>query len=608
MDGIELSQDVGTRRLASILALDICDFSKLSEENEKIAVAVARRMRTLVIDASEKFEGRLFNEVGDAFYLEFSSAAQTMACAREILKKVSADSELKSLANTKVRIGLHTGDVYVQEDGNLLGHGVNIASRLQQSAQAGSILASKNLIDSLSTKEPRKRFRRRVPLKNIKQQMVAFDIHGNEANNLAKWWASFKIAAQRRSRLIIFGLSSLMFAGISWVVLNNRTTEINPSAVAATLYHLKQTPYPIENVFAALNKTNSFEGALLKLTTEYDAAESTMNNREKINLLHQIAALAVNRNSPEAEKAYRKILAINTDPEALLQLAIILRKRGDIVQARDLLRRGRDAANQIQYSPVRILLAIDIEFAFINGLYGPNGNANSEGTETDFLNSEKQLAEIAASERIAPLIDLRLRAKYGRLKLQHLRQYNSDSSSLIADNPEDYLHIIEELEALIDAQENYKFLYDLSDSFATLSTIQSFVGQYETAILTLERAIEIEEILQRPSMMIRPHANLAYIYAVWETQDPELRENRFEKAIYHIDQVRQISNNENRQNREYYNLYIMALIENGRGNQIDACRLLKTSRSQWPKASLPNQLLEHLDRDFGCGAFAPQTR
>jgi class 3 adenylate cyclase len=39
-----------------------------------------------------------------------------------------------------VRIGLHVGEAIAAENGDLLGHGVNVAARLQQMAEPGSAL------------------------------------------------------------------------------------------------------------------------------------------------------------------------------------------------------------------------------------------------------------------------------------------------------------------------------------------------------------------------------------------------------------------------------------------------------------------------------------
>ena len=63
--------------------------------------------------------GRVFNTAGDGFMLEFASS----------LVAVKAALELAETCEPKVRVGVHVGDVMVQPNGDLLGHGVNVAAR-----------------------------------------------------------------------------------------------------------------------------------------------------------------------------------------------------------------------------------------------------------------------------------------------------------------------------------------------------------------------------------------------------------------------------------------------------------------------------------------------
>src|SRR6185312_11059531 len=47
-----------------------------------------------------------------------------------------------SVCEPAVRVGVHLGDVTVQPNGDLLGHGVNIAARLMARSEPGSALVS----------------------------------------------------------------------------------------------------------------------------------------------------------------------------------------------------------------------------------------------------------------------------------------------------------------------------------------------------------------------------------------------------------------------------------------------------------------------------------
>ena len=55
---------------------------------------------------------------------------------------VNAAEDLIAAADPPIRIGVHLGEVHVTPTGDLLGHGVNVAARLQALASPGSVLVS----------------------------------------------------------------------------------------------------------------------------------------------------------------------------------------------------------------------------------------------------------------------------------------------------------------------------------------------------------------------------------------------------------------------------------------------------------------------------------
>src|SRR5215470_14913420 len=58
------------------------------------------------------------------------------------LAAVEAAFALAARCEPKVRVGVHLGDVVVQPNGDLLGHGVNVAARVMAQAVPGSVLVS----------------------------------------------------------------------------------------------------------------------------------------------------------------------------------------------------------------------------------------------------------------------------------------------------------------------------------------------------------------------------------------------------------------------------------------------------------------------------------
>ena len=87
-------------------------------------------------------QGRIVKTMGDGFLAEFSSVVNAVACA-DVLQKLASDRN-QSLApddRAVFRMGVHAGDI-LEDDGDIFGDGVNIASRLEGIAAPGTVAIS----------------------------------------------------------------------------------------------------------------------------------------------------------------------------------------------------------------------------------------------------------------------------------------------------------------------------------------------------------------------------------------------------------------------------------------------------------------------------------
>lgn len=123
----------GARRLSAILALDVAGYSSLAERDEAEAIAQVAAVRMRVEDLAHARGGRIFNTAGDGVLAEFSSAQSAIETAALLI-------EARDLPT--VRIGVHVGEVAVAANGDLMGHAVNVAARLEQQADRGAALVS----------------------------------------------------------------------------------------------------------------------------------------------------------------------------------------------------------------------------------------------------------------------------------------------------------------------------------------------------------------------------------------------------------------------------------------------------------------------------------
>jgi adenylate cyclase len=127
-----MADDPQTRKLATIVALDVAGYSARTEADEARTTAEIAALRIVIEGIAGAHGGRVFNTAGDGFMLEFGSS----------MAAVEAALALADACEPKVRIGVHLGDVVVQPDGDLLGHGVNVAARLMARSDPGSALVS----------------------------------------------------------------------------------------------------------------------------------------------------------------------------------------------------------------------------------------------------------------------------------------------------------------------------------------------------------------------------------------------------------------------------------------------------------------------------------
>ena len=141
------------RKLAVLLAADVAEYSRHVRANEESAVANLRGHRAIIDQLIAQHDGRIANTAGDSVLAEFSSPVEAVRCAIEMQEAVRGrNADLPEAARMWFRIGINLGDVMVQESGDLLGDGVNVAARLQALAQPGDICIAANVREQVENK------------------------------------------------------------------------------------------------------------------------------------------------------------------------------------------------------------------------------------------------------------------------------------------------------------------------------------------------------------------------------------------------------------------------------------------------------------------------
>jgi class 3 adenylate cyclase len=126
----------------TLLFTDVVSSTETSARLGADAAAARRHAHDRILrEQFEEFGGTVVKNTGDGFFATFPSARQGVACASAIQAALAAQQEQGRYAGLSVRIGLHTGEP-TQEDGDLFGLDVVIASRIMEQAGGGEVLLS----------------------------------------------------------------------------------------------------------------------------------------------------------------------------------------------------------------------------------------------------------------------------------------------------------------------------------------------------------------------------------------------------------------------------------------------------------------------------------
>jgi TolB-like protein/Tfp pilus assembly protein PilF len=158
------------RQLVAILFADMTGYTALMQENEQQARSRRMRLKEVLDAAIVTFHGRTLQYYGDGSLSIFTSAIEAVRCA------IAVQQELQKAPIVPLRMGIHTGDVTVDEEA-IYGDGVNLASRIESLAVSGSVFVSEKVFDEIRNQENiSARELGYFELKNIKQPVRIFAI------------------------------------------------------------------------------------------------------------------------------------------------------------------------------------------------------------------------------------------------------------------------------------------------------------------------------------------------------------------------------------------------------------------------------------------------
>jgi adenylate cyclase len=130
------------RQLAAIMFTDMVGYTALMQTNEALANRNRERHKDVLARTIPQFQGKILQYYGDGTLSIFSSTLEGVRCAMDI------QTQLAQEPRVALRIGLHSGDIALEEEG-IYGDGVNIASRIESLSVPGGVFISEKVWDDI---------------------------------------------------------------------------------------------------------------------------------------------------------------------------------------------------------------------------------------------------------------------------------------------------------------------------------------------------------------------------------------------------------------------------------------------------------------------------
>lgn len=128
--------------------------SKTASFSRAETLDLLKRHKEMVLPVVGKFHGRLVKTIGDAFLVVFESPTDSVLCGVEIQNVLKAHNADKSPdERIEIRIAINSGEVAIEEDGDIYGDAVNITSRLESIAEAGEVFFTEAVYLAMNKKE-----------------------------------------------------------------------------------------------------------------------------------------------------------------------------------------------------------------------------------------------------------------------------------------------------------------------------------------------------------------------------------------------------------------------------------------------------------------------
>ncbi|MFC2123810.1 adenylate/guanylate cyclase domain-containing protein [Bacteroidota bacterium] len=210
------------RKLAVIVFTDISGYTSLMGKDEDQAFEMLKKNHAIHERIINKYNGTLIKELGDGMLISFSLSSDAVRCAIEIQKECKEQS-------IPLKCGVHLGEMVMAGE-DLLGDGVNIASRLQDISAEGCITISGKVYSDIKNKAGiNTKYIGEKKLKGVDDPVKVYEVLCEEDNQKPVDDNPVK-SKSRLMYYIIAGIVVVIVAFLIWQFLPTKEQEITPIA------------------------------------------------------------------------------------------------------------------------------------------------------------------------------------------------------------------------------------------------------------------------------------------------------------------------------------------------------------------------------------------
>jgi len=471
---------------------DLVGFTRLGQRDEGEALRLRKEHQSLLRPVFAAHGGREVKSLGDGFLVEFPSAVSSVRCAVEIQEMLarrnaaSGDSEPIHL-----RIGIHVGDV-VEEDGDILGDAVNVASRIEPLAPPGGVCISGAVYEQVRNKLDRPI--EKLGTHSLKNVEFPVDIYRVTISGVATPSSRADASAAPNLRLAVLPFANLspdaadeFFADGLTDELIYRASQIPMLRVISrtSVRQYKDTSKPIREVGRELGVVVALEGSIRKSGNRVRVAAQLIDTRSEEHLW-----------ASRYDRPFDDIFAIQDDIAEQVASSISLHMSG-----------GRMVARPTSPTPSSDTENLEAYSAFLHGqkLFGEKGSIANIHDALELFEKAVRLdprfarARVGVAECISwlgtegdiPWVEAFQRARNETAKALELNDGLGEAHSTLAGLMigADQMGVAER-----EARRAIELNPSLSDPYRWLAQIEAGNGRIEASVKLLESAFQVNPL------------------------------------------------------------------------------------------------------------------